>query len=95
MKVFRGPRLITVTNSIKARDWAIRSQTSITKAVGPGSIDVTANAAKGKVSGMGAKRKPGRPRKVGRPKGPSKKEPGRPRKRSGGALITPGYSAGQ
>jgi len=45
---------------------------------------------------MGAKRKPGRPRKVVRPKGPSKKGPGRPRKkRSGGALIAPGYSAGQ
>jgi hypothetical protein len=26
MKVFRGPRLIAVTNSKKARDWAIRSQ---------------------------------------------------------------------
>ena len=26
MKVFRGPWLITVTNSKKARDWAIRSQ---------------------------------------------------------------------
>ena len=26
MKVLRGPRLITVTNSKKARDWAIRSQ---------------------------------------------------------------------
>jgi hypothetical protein len=26
MKVFRGPRLIAVANSKKARDWAIRSQ---------------------------------------------------------------------
>ena len=69
---------------------------SIAKAVGPAIIDAAANAAKDKVSGMGAKRKPGRPRKVGRPKGPSKKGPGRPRKkRSGGALIVPGYSAGQ
>ena len=70
--------------------------TSLIKAVAPAVIDTAAGAAKGKVSGMGAKRKPGRPRKVGRPKGPSKKGPGRPRKkRSGGALIAPGYSAGQ
>ena len=70
--------------------------TSLIKAVAPAVIDAAAGAAKGKVSGMGAKRKPGRPRKVGRPKGPSKKGPGRPRKkRSGGALIAPGYSAGQ
>ncbi len=26
MKVFRGPRLTTVTNSKKTRDWAIRRQ---------------------------------------------------------------------
>jgi hypothetical protein len=69
---------------------------TLIKAVAPAVIDAAAGAAKGKVSGMGAKRKPGRPRKVGRPKGPSKKGPGRPRKkRSGGALIAPGYSAGQ
>ncbi len=70
--------------------------TSLIKTVAPAVIDTTAGSTKGKVSGMGPKRKPGRPRKVGRPKGPSKKGPGRPRKkRSGGALIAPGYSAGQ
>jgi hypothetical protein len=47
--------------------------TSLIKTVVPAVIDTTAAAAKGKVSGMGAKRKPGRPRKVGRPEGPSKK----------------------
>jgi hypothetical protein len=70
--------------------------TSLIKDVAPAVIDTTAGSANGKVSGMGAKRKPGRPRKVGRPKGPSEKGPGRPRrKRSGGALIAPGYSTGQ
>ncbi len=45
---------------------------------------------------MGTKHKPGRPRNVVRPKGPSKKGPGHPRKkRSGGTLIAPGYSDGQ
>jgi hypothetical protein len=37
MKVFRGPRIIAVTNSKKARDWAIRSQALkvvIDKAIG-------------------------------------------------------------
>ena len=68
---------------------------TLIKAVAPAAIDAIAGAAKGKVSGMGAKRKPGRPRKVGRPKGPSKRGPGRPRKRKGGTLIAPGYSAGQ
>ena len=68
---------------------------TLIKAVAPAVIDAAAGAVKGKVAGMGAKRKPGRPRKVGRPKGPSKRGPGRPRKRKGGALIAPGYSAGQ
>ena len=70
---------------------------SIAKAVGPAIIDAAANAAKGKVEGMGIKRV-GRPRKsVGASKKASKKPKtrrvGRPRK--GGALIAPGYSAGQ
>ena len=55
---------------------------SLVKAVAPSIIDAVAGAAKSKVSGTGAKRKPGRPRKVGRPK-----------KRSGGALYAPGVSA--
>jgi len=47
---------------------------SIAKAVGPAIIDAAANAAKGKVEGMGAKK-----RKAGRPKG-----------RGGGALFPAG-----
>ena len=61
------------------------------KAVAPAIIDAAAGAVKGKVDGMGIKR-------VGRPKKKASKKPktrrvGRPRK--GGALIAPGYSAGQ
>ena len=66
---------------------------NIIKAVAPAVIDAAAGAVKGKVEGMGAKRKPGRPKKAGRPKSTTKKRPGRPRK--GGALIAPGYSAGE
>jgi basic membrane lipoprotein Med (substrate-binding protein (PBP1-ABC) superfamily) len=47
---------------------------SILKAVGPAIIDAASNAAKGKVEGMGAKK-----RKAGRPKG-----------RGGGALFPAG-----
>ena len=65
---------------------------SIAKAVGPAIIDAAANAAKGKVDGMGLKRV-GRPRKKKASKKPKAKRVGRPRK--GGALIAPGYSAGQ
>ena len=69
--------------------------TDIFKSVAPSAIDEIANAAtsaaKNKVEGMGAKRKPGRPKKVARTI--AKKRPGRPRK--GGALIAPGYSAGE
>ena len=69
--------------------------TDIFKKVAPAAIDAIANAAtsaaKNKVEGMGAKRKPGRPKKVTRTI--AKKRPGRPRK--GGALIAPGYSAGE
>jgi hypothetical protein len=68
---------------------------SITKAVGPAIIDATANAAKGKVEGMGIKRV-GRPRKKASKKAskkPKTRRVGRPRK--GDALIAPGYSAGQ
>jgi hypothetical protein len=84
------PRKTTTTKKSKG------VLTSLIKTVSPAVIDAAVGAGKGKVSGMGAKRKPGRPRKVGRPKGPSKKGPGRPRKkRSGGALIAPGYSVGQ
>ena len=58
-------------------------------------IDAIASAAtsatKDKVSSMGAKRKPGRPKKAA--KSTTKKRPGRPRK--GGALVAPGYSAGE
>ena len=70
---------------------------NIIKSVAPAAIDAIASAAtsaaKDKVAGMGAKRKPGRPKKAGRPKSTTKKGPGRPRK--GGALIAPGYSAGE
>ena len=66
---------------------------NIIKAVAPAVIDAAAGAVKGKVEGMGAKRKPGRQKKAGRPKSTTKKRPGRPRK--GGALIAPGYSAGE
>ena len=70
---------------------------NIIKAVAPTAIDAIANAAtsaaKDKVSGMGAKRKPGRPKKAGRTKATTKKRPGRPRK--GGALVAPGYDAGE
>ena len=64
---------------------------SLLKAVAPAIIDAAAGAVKGKVDGMGLKR-------VGRPKKKASKKPktrrvGRPRK--GGALIAPGYSAGQ
>ena len=68
---------------------------SIAKAVGPAIIDAAANAAKGKVEGMGIKRV-GRPRKKASKKSskkPKTRRVGRPRK--GGALIAPGYSAGQ
>ena len=65
---------------------------SIPKTVGPAIIDTAANAAKGKVEGMGIKRV-GRPRKKKASKKPKAKRVGRPRK--GGALIAPGYSAGQ
>ncbi len=69
---------------------------SLIKTVVPAFIDTSVGTTKGNVRGMGTKRKPGLPRKVGRPKGPSKKGPGLPRKkRSGGVLITPGYSVGQ
>jgi len=68
---------------------------SIAKAVGPAIIDAVANAAKGKVERMGIKRV-GRPRKKASKKAskkPKTRRVGRPRK--GGALIAPGYSAGQ
>ena len=65
---------------------------SIVKVVGPAIIDAAANAAKGKVEGMGIKRV-GRPRKKKASKKTKAKRVGRPRK--GGALIAPGYSAGQ
>jgi len=68
---------------------------SIAKADGPAIIDAAANAAKGKVEGMGIKRV-GRPRKKASKKAskkPKTRRVGRPRK--GGALIAPGYSAGQ
>ena len=68
---------------------------SIVKVVGPVIIDAAANAAKGKVSGMGAKRV-GRPRKKASKKAskkPKTRRVGRPRK--GDALIAPVYSAGQ
>ena len=68
---------------------------NIIKSVAPAAIDAIASAAtsaaKDKVAGLGAKRKPGRPKKVARTI--AKKRPGRPRK--GGALIAPGYSAGE
>ena len=68
---------------------------SIAKDVGPAIIDAAANAAKGKVEGMGIKRV-GRPRKKASKKAskkPKTRRVGRPRK--GGALIAPGYSAGE
>ena len=65
---------------------------SIAKAVLPSIIDAAAGAAKGKVDGMGIKRV-GRPRKKKASKKPKTRRVGRPRK--GGALIAPGYSAGQ
>ena len=62
---------------------------NIIKAVDPAVIDAAVGAVKGKVEGMGAKRKPGRPKKA--PKSTTKKGPGRPRKnRSGGALFPAG-----
>ena len=64
---------------------------SLLKAVAPTIIDAAAGAVKGKVSGMGVKRV-GRPKKKVSKK-PKTKKVGRPRK--GGALIAPGYSAGQ
>jgi len=64
---------------------------SLVKAVAPAIIDAAAGAAKDKVSGMGVKRV-GRPRKKASKK-PKTRRVGRPRK--GGALIAPGYSAGQ
>ena len=68
---------------------------NIIKSVAPAAIDAIASAAtsaaKDKVAGMGAKRKPGRPKKTA--KATTKKRPGRPRK--GGALVAPGYSAGE
>ena len=68
---------------------------SLIKAVAPAIIDGVAGAVKGKVEGMGIKRV-GRPRKKASKKAskkPKTRRVGRPRK--GGALITPGYSAGQ
>ena len=68
---------------------------SLIKAVAPAIIDATAGAVKGKVSGMGVKRV-GRPRKKASKKAskkPKTRRVGRPRK--GGALIAPGYSAGE
>ena len=68
---------------------------SLIKAVAPAIIDAAAGAVKGKVSGMGVKRV-GRPRKKASKKAskkPKTRRVGRPRK--GGALIAPGYSAGQ
>lgn len=64
---------------------------SLIKAVAPAIIDGVAGAVKGKVEGMGIKRV-GRPRKKASKK-PKTRRVGRPRK--GGALIAPGYSAGQ
>jgi len=68
---------------------------NIIKSVAPAAIDAIASAAtsvaKDKVAGMGAKRKPGRPKKAA--KSTTKKRPGRPRK--GGALVAPGYSEGE
>ena len=68
---------------------------SLIKAVAPAIIDAAAGAVKGKVDGMGIKRV-GRPRKKASKKA-SKKPKTRPigRPRKGGALIAPGYSAGQ
>ncbi len=68
---------------------------SLLKAVAPAIIDAAAGAVKGKVEGMGIKRV-GRPRKKASKKAskkPKTRRVGRPRK--GGALIAPGYSAGQ
>jgi hypothetical protein len=68
---------------------------SLIKAVAPAIIDAAAGEVKGKVSGMGIKRV-GRPRKKASKKAskkPKTRRVGRPRK--GGALIAPGYSAGQ
>ena len=68
---------------------------SLIKAVAPAIIDAAAGAVKGKVSGMVIKRV-GRPRKKASKKAskkPKTRRVGRPRK--GGALIAPGYSAGQ
>ena len=68
---------------------------SLIKAVAPAIIDGVAGAVKGKVEGMGIKRV-GRPRKKASKKAskkPKTRRIGRPRK--GGALIAPGYSAGQ
>jgi hypothetical protein len=68
---------------------------SLIKAVAPAIIDGVAGAVKGKVEGMGIKRV-GRPRKKASKKAskkPKTRRVGRPRK--GGALIAPGYSAGQ
>ena len=65
---------------------------SLIKAVAPAIIDEAAGAVKGKVSGMGIKRV-GRPRKKKASKKTKANRVGRPRK--GGALIAPGYSAGQ
>ena len=68
---------------------------SLIKAVAPAIIDAAAGAVKGKVDGMGIKRV-GRPRKKASKKAskkPKTRRVGRPRK--GGALIAPGYSAGQ
>jgi len=68
---------------------------SLVKAVAPAIIDGVAGAVKGKVEGMGIKRV-GRPRKKASKKAskkPKTRRVGRPRK--GGALIAPGYSAGE
>jgi hypothetical protein len=65
---------------------------ALLKAVAPAIIDAAAGAAKGKVDGMGIKRV-GRPRKKKASKKPKTRRVGRPRK--GGALIAPGYSAGE
>ena len=58
------------------------------KALAPVLIDAASSAAKNKISGMGAKRKVGRPRKTTK----TTKRRGRPRKtRTGAALMPAGY----
>jgi hypothetical protein len=79
----------------KGTKYGTGSMSSLVKAVAPAIIDAAAGAVKGKVEGMGIKRV-GRPRKKASKKAskkPKTRRVGRPRK--GGALIAPGYSAGQ